>query len=123
MGVIVAAVASGLLRRVVVEGDSMRPTLLPGDRLLTVPHPRVRAGDLVVVADPRERRRLLVKRVATVSGRWLTVAGDNPVVSTDSRVFGPLHGVAGRPVYRYHPSHRAGWLPRRPGHAAGDHDA
>ena len=90
----------------------MQPTLLPGDRLLTVRTPRARPGDLVVVAHPLTGA-LLVKRVAAVSGGAVEVVGDNPAASTDSRTFGPLAGVWGRPFYRYHPAHRAGWVVQR----------
>jgi nickel-type superoxide dismutase maturation protease len=108
---VLAMAAWRLLRRVEVEGDSMWPTLLPGDRLLVVRRRASRPGQLVVVADPRQPSRLLVKRVATAGGGRLTVVGDNPARSTDSRSFGPLEGAHGRPVYRYHPPHRVG----RPG--------
>ena len=52
----------------------------------------------------------MVKRVASVDAGGVTVVGDNPTASTDSRRFGPLRAVVGRPVYRYHPAERAGWL-------------
>ncbi len=97
-------------RRMEVEGDSMRPTLLPGDRLLVLRRRRARPGELVVVADPRRPDRLMVKRVAAADHRGWTVLGDNPPASTDSRAFGPLARVEGRPLYRYHPVHRAGRL-------------
>lgn len=106
-----------LFRRMEVEGDSMRPTLLPGDRLLVLRRRRARPGDLVVVADPRQHDRLMVKRVAVADHRGWTVIGDNPPASTDSRAFGPLARVEGRPLYRYHPAHRAGML--RAGGAGG----
>lgn len=86
----------------------MWPTLIPGDRLLVVRRRVVRPGDLAVVADPRRPERLLVKRVAEVVGGRVSVVGDNPDRSTDSRTFGPLESVQGRPVYRYHPPGRAG---------------
>ena len=103
-----ALAAWRLVRRVEVEGDSMRPTLLAGDRLLVVRRRRAGPGDLVVLADPRARTRLLVKRVVTAGEAGLTVAGDNPEMSTDSRVFGTVGSVLGRPVYRYHPPGRVG---------------
>ncbi len=105
-----AVAVSTLLRRVEVQGDSMRPTLLAGDRLLVVRGGRVRPGDLVVFADPRQPERRMVKRVETVAEGRVTVTGDNPERSTDSRLLGPLEAVEGRPVYRYHPPGRVGRL-------------
>jgi hypothetical protein len=78
-----------------VAGDSMRPTLDPGDllvgrRWLGLKPPRL--GRVVVA---RIDGRPLVKRVAAASvcaaasERGLTLLGDNPAASTDSRHFGP----------------------------------
>ncbi|MBP2706974.1 signal peptidase I [Microbispora sp. RL4-1S] len=112
-----AAVA--LLRRrfvvVDVSGDSMRPSLRAGDRVLVrrVPPRSVRTGEVVVVEAPRPRahqpepgHRWHVKRVAAVGGDpvparvadapalrdadrvpagHLVVLGDNPHASLDSR--------------------------------------
>ncbi len=114
---VAALVAGGCaalrLRRVEVVGESMRPTLEPGDRLVLTRARRVRAGDLVAVADPRADRRTVVKRVAAVSPAGLTVQGDNPAASTDSRTFGTVtnDAVRGRVLYRYFPAPRRG----RPG--------
>ncbi len=93
----------------------MAPTLLPGDWLLADPDayrarpPRV--GDLVLLPDPREPRRLLVKRVSAhdEQGRPL-VSGDDPLASTDSRTFGAVDPatLAGRPWFRYWPPGRIG---------------
>ena len=91
----------------------MRPALEPGDRLLLARTHRVRPGDLVAVLDPRFNRRTVVKRVAAVSASGLTVLGDNPAASTDSRIYGtvPSDAVRGRVLYRYSPASRRG----RPG--------
>jgi nickel-type superoxide dismutase maturation protease len=101
-----------LVRRVTVEGSSMAPALEPGDRLVVVPAPRLRPGDIVAVPDPRHPRRLLVKRVLSVDRgrRSVVVVGDNRDHSTDSRAFGPLprRAVVGRVAYRYAPAARVG---------------
>ncbi|MHB8681506.1 MAG: nickel-type superoxide dismutase maturation protease [Acidimicrobiales bacterium] len=98
------------LRRLVVEGDSMLPTLEPGDRLLFRRRRRVRVGDLVAVPDPRSAGRLLVKRVHACGDGFVEVRGDNPAASTDSRAFGlvPRTAVRGTLVRRYAPAERAG---------------
>ncbi|HEX4541218.1 MAG TPA: nickel-type superoxide dismutase maturation protease [Acidimicrobiales bacterium] len=108
------AVGVGLVRRVEVTGPSMRPALEPGDRLLVLVWRRIRAGDMVALADPREPTRTLVKRVGRVDDATLTVLGDDPAASTDSRSFGPVsrRTVLGRAVYRYAPGDRAGPIKR-----------
>jgi nickel-type superoxide dismutase maturation protease len=101
-------------RRIAVHGDSMVPSLQPGDRLLLVPAWGLRKGEVIAVRDPRDPDRLLVKRVSAIDRRasLVTVLGDNPGASTDSRAFGPVarRSVAGRVVYRYAPAARAGRL-------------
>jgi nickel-type superoxide dismutase maturation protease len=108
------AVVVRLLRRVEVTGASMRPTLEPGDRLLVLAARRIRSGDLVALPDPRQPARTLVKRVGRVDAAGLTVLGDDPAASTDSRSFGPVprRTVLGRVIYRYAPSGRAGPIRR-----------
>lgn len=105
------------LRRVAVHGESMAPGLLPGDRLLVSALGAIRVGDVVALRDPRDMRRVLVKRVASVDGtsRTVVVHGDNPAASTDSRAFGPvrLASLLGRCVLRYHPEARRGPVPRK----------
>jgi nickel-type superoxide dismutase maturation protease len=103
-----------LLFRVVVDGDSMRPFLAPGDRLLVLRTRHVRPCDVVAVPDPRQPARALIKRVVSVVGDEVTVAGDNESASTDSRTFGPVRrrDVRGRAIYRYWPPERRGRLGR-----------
>ena len=111
--------------RVSVKGQSMAPTLLPGDHLLVRPVRRLRRGDMVVVRDPDAEDRWVVKRVAALPGETVTIGdqtlhagdglvvlGDNAAQSTDSRVYGavPTGDVHGRVWYRYAPAARAGRL-------------
>ena len=114
---LLAAVLLAVTRttRVTVDGDSMRPALLPGDRLLVLRR-RPRVGEVVVLRDPRVPGRIMVKRVHAVLPEGLDVRGDNPAASTDSRTFGPVAPrlVIGRAIYRYDPADRAGWLRGRP---------
>jgi signal peptidase I len=77
----------------VVAGDSMRPGLRPGDRLLVDYRRRPAPGDLVVTRTPG--RPVSVKRAAErrttglgEPGWWLL--SDNPAVGTDSRTFGAV---------------------------------
>jgi nickel-type superoxide dismutase maturation protease len=85
----------------------MLPTLRPGDRLLVDRRayrrrpPRV--GEVVVLVDPEDVARWLVKRVSQVdpSGGSVEVRGDAAENARDSRRFGPVltSSVVGR-VYR-----------------------
>jgi nickel-type superoxide dismutase maturation protease len=103
--------------RVEVEGDSMAPALIAGDRLVVLRIPGVvqplpAPRTVVAVRDPREPSRILVKRVAAVDrdAGTLEVRGDAPDASTDSRTFGPVPRalLVGRAVYRYLPEDRKG---------------
>jgi nickel-type superoxide dismutase maturation protease len=99
---------------VVVDGDSMRPALEPGDRLLVLRLPP-RVGDVVALD---HAGRTMVKRVAAITpGGEVTVHGDNAAASTDSRTFGPIprSSIVGRAVYRYAPAARSGRVPSRRG--------
>ncbi len=97
-------------RRMVIEGYSMSPLLLPGDRVLSVRCSRMRPGDVVAARDPRAPSRVIVKRVAVVErDGGLYLIGDNPPASTDSRTFGalPRRFVIGRVTRCYSPPERA----------------
>ncbi|MBU6494976.1 MAG: S26 family signal peptidase [Acidobacteria bacterium] len=68
----------------------MEPTLVDGDDILAIrPWRAVRPGDIVVLLDPRDSTRWLVKRVQGREGEWVELRGDNAEASTDSRHFGP----------------------------------
>ena len=100
--------------RVEVAGESMEPTLRPGDWLVATRVGRVERGSVVVLAHP-DRSLDIVKRVAAVPGDVVDgrplgqdeylVAGDNEEWSTDGRHFGtvPREAIEGVVRFRYHP--------------------
>lgn len=123
--IVLAAITAVVLRgrrfeRWEVSGASMSPALAHGDWLMIE---RLRpgaalpgAGSIVLVADPRDPRRELVKRLARLDARGLAwIEGDNSAYSTDSRDFGPVPvtSIAGIVRFRYWPPARAGRIPRR----------
>ena len=86
----------------------MAPALAAGERVFVSRaaywFSKPRPGDLVVVRDPRQPDRLLLKRIDRAAGGdgWL-VLGDNPDASTDSRTFGPVPRdlILGKVWFRY----------------------
>lgn len=126
VAIVAAAAVRRRVRRLLVSGDSMSPTLRHGDRLLAVACRAARPGDVVAFRHPRRPGMIAVKRVvraipaAAPSGPWrraavaaYEVAGDNTARSTDSRDFGPVPAAAvlGRVVWRYFPASRRGRVP------------
>src|SRR6266508_3460943 len=116
-GLIVAA-RRARLEPLLVRGDSMRPTLDPGQRIAVGPvRGALRRGEVVllrraglemvkrVVGLPGEHVRLLDVRLG---GDELAVLGDSRGHSTDSRSFGavPSEDVIGIVRFAY-------WPPRR----------
>lgn len=81
------------LRRFTIVGNSMLPTLKPGQDVLVLCWPRLNRGwvfklkvrDLVVF---RKDGKEIVKRVQKCDDRRIFVVGDNQKMSTDSRHFG-----------------------------------
>lgn len=93
----------GRLQGIVIKGDSMHPTLKPGDRLLVDKNSAINVGDIVVAAHPFKSSVKIVKRVANIEsdGRIL-LSGDNPNESSDSRAFGSINrsDIIGKVVFR-----------------------
>ena len=88
-----------------VSGPSMSPTVRHGDRLLVrrVRRGRVAVGDVVLARFPARPALLVVKRVHGLLGDGtVDVRGDNPLVTDDSRAYGPAVAV-GRVVARVRP--------------------
>jgi nickel-type superoxide dismutase maturation protease len=118
-GALVGAAAATLISRravdvVEVNGMSMAPALLPGDRLvveaLSYRSRMPRRGEIVLADDPRDPARELVKRVGLVDAESGTaeLVGDASETSTDSRTFGPmpLAALRWRVAARYWPPGR-----------------
>ena len=80
--------------RVVVAGESMRPTLAPGDRLLVVRPGRPGRGDVVVVRPPG-RNLEMVKRVVGLPGDRVEV--DPLGIAIDGEVRGEPWAAGGSP--------------------------
>jgi nickel-type superoxide dismutase maturation protease len=85
----VLTILTFFVQRISVEGSSMVPTYVSGERLTVVRRwRRVRTGDVVVIPDPSSSGRWLLKRCVAREGSRLDLRGDNAAASTDSRDFG-----------------------------------
>ena len=76
----------------IIHGNSMLPTLKPGQDVLCFNWAYVflkpKAGDIVVV---RQNSREIIKRVHMYKNSRIYVRGDNAKESTDSRNFGEIN--------------------------------
>lgn len=80
----------GRLMRIAVHGHSMAPTLHDGDWLVAATRGRFRSGDIVVARDPRQRERLIVKRIADVEAdSEIVLESDHPAHAGE--LIGPVH--------------------------------
>ena len=82
-------------RRVMqVEGHSMWPTLKPKDRVIVRPlnqHSALPAiGSILVCIHPQQPSRQVIKRLSAFAENQLTILGDCPDASTDSRQWGGI---------------------------------
>ena len=76
-----------------VSGDSMRPALRPGDRLLVDYRRRPSPGDLVVARVPGRPpvvKRASERRTTEVGEHGWWLLSDDPDRGTDSRTFGAV---------------------------------
>jgi nickel-type superoxide dismutase maturation protease len=88
-----------------VEGDSMKPTLKKDDVVLIESTNDVSVGDIVLAQHPYKQSVKILKRVDKIdeNGR-ISLVGDNPQESTDSRTFGTvsIEYIYGKAVCRLH---------------------
>ncbi|MGB0780422.1 MAG: S26 family signal peptidase [Candidatus Poseidoniaceae archaeon] len=77
---------------IVVNGDSMWPTLKDGDTIKATSYDGqdLHVGDLLVFYDPRDSSRVCIKRLIRIEADGYFVEGDNPdpTASTDSHNYG-----------------------------------
>ena len=89
----------GRRRAFLIEGDSMLPRLANGDKVLIDLKGYIAVGDVVLAQHPYKSNVKIIKRVSGIAddGR-LTLSGDNPAESTDSRTFGnvSLESIIGK---------------------------
>ena len=110
------------LQRHRVRGESMKPTLLPGETVVSVAANRPlgilrrpRVGDIAIIRLPWEHDLIGIKRLvagpgtawggggdAVAAGPGWVAVGDHPVLSTDSRHHGrvPSESIVGIVVAR-----------------------
>jgi signal peptidase I len=125
VGGVAAGVRRARLEPMLVRGESMLPTLRPGQRIAVGPPARpLRRGAVVVVRHPEQDGLEVVKRVAGLPGERVRlgpsrpelllgpdqylVLGDHQEASTDGRAFGPVGWDRIVGVVRF-----AYWPPRR----------
>ena len=77
-----------------VEGYSMWPTLKPKDRVIVRPLNQQSElppiGAIVVCIHPHQPSCRVIKRLSAVTDSQLTILGDCPDASTDSRQWGSI---------------------------------
>jgi signal peptidase I len=130
-----AGILASILTLSVINTRSMVPAILPKDVVLVEKLSPIinrlfgrgvsTEGDIVFFAPPVKMNdyisrnklppvgdSLIVKRVSKVEPSCITVLGDNPLVSLDSRQFGclPRENVVGKPLFRLLPLKRIGFL-------------
>lgn len=81
----------------------MAPTINDGEVVLHVPRALPAVGDIIFVSHPYMQNVKIMKRISEINGEGnMTLTGDNPADSTDSRTFGliPIKSSLGRVICR-----------------------
>jgi phage repressor protein C with HTH and peptisase S24 domain len=88
-----------------VIGNSMLPTLTPGDFLVIKIGGNIQIGDLVAFKQGEVVGQLLIKRVVDLRDAAYWVSGDNVKESDDSRKFGWVESnqIIGKVIFKYWP--------------------
>jgi len=73
-----------------VSGSSMYPTLKEGDVLLVDKRAELEEDQIVILKDPQNPKKVLVKRIIVLDSEYAWVEGDNNGNSRDSRDFGEV---------------------------------
>jgi nickel-type superoxide dismutase maturation protease len=91
-----------------IAGHSMEPLFKAGDRViinrLAYIFTKPRVGDIVAVRNPKERNKILLKKIKNEQPKnQYFVVGINPVDSHDSRTFGSVGKdlILGKVWFRY----------------------
>lgn len=81
-----------MMTKVVIHGDSMLPTLKPGDIIKFSVVESLEVGDIILVFHPLRKNMKIVKRIKSIDGDRFFLEGDNPdpLSSDDSHNFGTV---------------------------------
>lgn len=85
--VFVTVLFTYVVRVVSVDGDSMEPTLNTGDRvIISSLFYEPKAGDIVVISQPNEKNKPLIKRIIAVGGQTVRIDGETGNVYVDGKI-------------------------------------
>lgn len=78
----------------------MLPDLKDGDKVLVKPQESYQIGDIVVAQHPFKQSVVLIKRISEIDEQSVSLSGDNPSESTDSRTLGriPKKDILGKVI-------------------------
>ena len=87
-----------MIRLAKVRGESMAPTLMPGDYMIIIKARTLRPGFVVLVDHPKYGT--IVKRVKSIENDEISLEGDGPD-STSTEAMGSIHVKAVRGRVRW----------------------